>query len=172
MVPTSSKKPLFEVIKRNGDIVAFDKTKIETAVKKAMFSVQKLDEKVAVEIAQAVKEKLWSDIFQKKIFTPTIEDVQDEVEIQLMLRALPKVAKAYILYRAEQAKFRNETTITPSPHVKELAEKSNHHVCGHRLNPHTHDEPASADHPRRDNHPCCGGGKLRGFHPASSRPQP
>ena len=111
------------IIKRSGSIVAFDETKIKNAVLRAMASVKQLDEKAALKITKAVTAKLWADIEKEELSIPTVEDVQDEVETQLVLHRLPEVAKAYILYRAERARTRPERTPV-SPKVKELAEKS------------------------------------------------
>ena len=117
------KKPLTTIVKRNGETVPFDITKIESAIKRAMISVEKLDEKAALEITKVVKEKLWSQTFREELPMPTVENVQDEVETQLMLHAFPDVAKAYILYRAEHARLRKESD-TMSPHARELAKMS------------------------------------------------
>src|SRR6056297_419705 len=120
---STPQKTLAIIIKRSGSIVAFDETKIKNVVLRAMASVKRFDEKTAQKITKAVREKLWNDTKKKKLSIPTVEDVQDEVETQLMLHRLPEVAKAYILYRAERARTRPERT-TVSPRVKELAEKS------------------------------------------------
>ena len=111
------------ITKRDGAKVAFDKVKIENAVMRAMASVNKPDQQAAHEIAQAVKEKIWSDVFSGTLKDLTVEHVQDEVEAQLMLHAFPEVAKSYILYRAEHARLRKEHGDV-SPRLQELASKS------------------------------------------------
>ncbi|MDC1205580.1 ATP cone domain-containing protein [Candidatus Pacebacteria bacterium] len=126
------KTTLTSVIKRNGTSVAFDVSKIEEAVKRAMISVGKPDERAAKEISKAVAEKLWTQIFRKELSAATVEDVQDEVETQLMLHSFPDVAKAYILYRAEHARLRKES-VDVSPHARELAEKSKEYFKDNQL---------------------------------------
>lgn len=85
------------VKKRNGKLVPFDSTKIESAIQKAFLScgISECDE-VVKDIANEVA--TWDEI--------GVEDIQDQVEELLMDWDYPEVAKAYILYRAKHSETR------------------------------------------------------------------
>ena len=86
-----------KIIKRDGREVEFDQDKICIAVEKAAKSVnEKVD---STEISDKVARQLENN--------PTVEQVQDLVEIELM-KVNPGTAKAYILYREEKAKERKK----------------------------------------------------------------
>ncbi|MGL5649556.1 MAG: anaerobic ribonucleoside-triphosphate reductase [Clostridium sp.] len=89
-----------KVIKRDGSIVDFDKTKIENAILKAMKDV---GENGKYKIAAVISDKISSD--NKEIMQ--IEEIQDIVEKKLMEYRLYDVAKSYITYRYERAKDRD-----------------------------------------------------------------
>lgn len=91
-----------EIVKRNNQVVAFDKSNIVQAVVKAMKETEKgIDTQLAEFIADDISEqvKLYKTI-------PTVEDVQDEVEYLLMDSDRKDVAKTYILYRDKKEKLR------------------------------------------------------------------
>ncbi len=123
MSTTSSKNSEKTILKRDGTIATFDETKIANAIVRAMKSVNKTDEKTAEKIAHSVTKKLWSETKDQSSTIPTVEDVQDEVETQLVLHTLPDVAKSYILYRAERARLRQDKGQV-DPKVRELAHQS------------------------------------------------
>ncbi len=58
--------------------------------------------------------------------------MQDEAETQLTLHAFPDVAKAYILYRAEHARLRQEKGVV-APHIRDLALKSKQYFIDNPL---------------------------------------
>ncbi len=92
------------IIKRNGSVVNFDRSHIEIALSKA-FKATEVDvtpEKI-VEITDLVIVKL-RERFGNSV--PTVEGVQDFVEIALMESGFHTTAKAYILYRQEHAELR------------------------------------------------------------------
>lgn len=95
-----------KVIKRDGRVVDFDKTRIEKAITKAMKSVNKYD-KEALERALANILNFVETIYQTGK-TPTVEQIQDIVELSLMKEGLFDVAKSYILYRKERESIREE----------------------------------------------------------------
>lgn len=83
---------ILTVIKRDGREVDFDKTKISTAIMKAMKGTEKgADEELANQIATSIDEEY-------DIILP-IEEIQDLVEEKLMASSRSDVAKAYIRYR-------------------------------------------------------------------------
>lgn len=95
--------------KRNGEHVPFDSEKIERAVKKAFVSVTR-DEKanVAKHITELVAKELELEAITREGYVPTVEHTQDLVEKHIMGAGFFDVAKAYIIYRYERAKERDE----------------------------------------------------------------
>ena len=95
-----------KVIKRDGRIVDFDPERIRYAVERAMKAVGQYDkeklEKVVDYIIKLLEEK-YDDIKY-----PTVEEIQDIVELSLLKFDLYDVAKAYISYRKEKEKIREE----------------------------------------------------------------
>jgi len=95
---------MLKIIKRDGRKVHFDALKIRNAIEKAVFSVGKegIDlDKLTSEVIDLVSTK-----FSKT--TPTVENIQDIVEEVLMNNQLSEIAKAYILYREERSRLRNQ----------------------------------------------------------------
>lgn len=82
-----------QVIKRDGSAQKYDPRRIKTAIKKAVVAA---GEFINPEVITAIIEHL--DIYNGI----KVEEIQDKVERQLMLIALFKSAKAYILYREER----------------------------------------------------------------------
>ena len=89
-----------EIIKRNGDIVNFDKLKITSAIRKAMVECN-VNPSNAESVTEDVIKKLHGEYIE-------IEDIQNEVEDSLMDLGFNDVAKAYILYRLDRERKRNE----------------------------------------------------------------
>ena len=94
------------VIKRNGNAVTFDKDKIISAIRKAMVECD-----VNVGYARSVADEVVNNLEGEYI---NIEDIQDEVENCLMKMGFRDVAKAYILYRNERNRKRNEHPLNES----------------------------------------------------------
>lgn len=94
------------VIKRNGNAVSFNKDKIVSAVRKAMVECN-----VKVDNAEIVANEVVKRLDEEYI---NIEDIQDEVESCLMELGFRDVAKAYILYRNERTRKRNEHPLDKS----------------------------------------------------------
>lgn len=96
------------LLKRDGREVAFDETKITDAIFSAAKAVDSPDRQVAMEltldVVRALKEQYGDRIF-------SVEDVQDMVEKILIEKGHSRIAKAYILYRADRTKIR-ETNST------------------------------------------------------------
>ena len=89
------------LIRRNGQVVPWNSSKIEIAVRKAFLSLHQ-DSGPAVEIARKTTEHVLS---LKQSFIH-IEDLQDLVQKELMKAGHYKAAEAYILYRAYRAEQR------------------------------------------------------------------
>jgi ribonucleoside-diphosphate reductase beta chain len=95
-----------EIIKRDYETSPFVLNKISNAVEKAMMSVGNGTKEDAYNIAENVLSELLIRKGGDYNYVPTVEEVQDIVEIKLMENHFLDVAKAYILYRDEQARSR------------------------------------------------------------------
>ncbi len=91
-----------QIKKRNGDIVEFDPLKIRAAISKANKAGG--ENEISDETLDCLTRQVVSDIPSDKI--PTVEEIQDIVEANLIASGYAKTAKAYILYRAEHTKIR------------------------------------------------------------------
>lgn len=98
---------MLRIIKRDGRIVEFDKTKIKSAVQKAYVGEDtdkvELSEMIANDVVSRIRSMVKDD---DKIYDIDIEDIQDAVEVALMKKH-PETAKRYILYRENRSKIRN-----------------------------------------------------------------
>ena len=98
-----------KIVKRDGAIVTFDASKIETAILKAAKVTKEFDEKEAAKVTNKVI-LMAQEIANKKesnLKAPTVEEVQDAVEIALYSFGYTQTAKAYILYREQRARIRD-----------------------------------------------------------------
>jgi ribonucleoside-triphosphate reductase len=90
--------------KRDGRLAAFEQGKISEAIKKAVRAVGGQDMTKAEEITRQVVGIL--EIIYKDDRAPTVENVQDLVEKQLIESGHAQTAKAYILYRRQHEQLR------------------------------------------------------------------
>jgi ribonucleoside-diphosphate reductase beta chain len=95
-----------QIIKRDSSTMPFVLEKITNAIEKAMHAVGNGTRKDAEIISMQVYEGLLINKEEDPDYTPTVEQVQDMVEDKLMGSTFHDVAKAYILYRNEQARRR------------------------------------------------------------------
>ena len=98
------KKFLENVVKRDGSIAPFDRKRIESAILGAAKAVGGSDRAKALEITDKIEHKLKMRFGTKP---PSVEDVQDAVEKELIESGHAKTAKAYILYREKRAQMRD-----------------------------------------------------------------
>jgi ribonucleoside-diphosphate reductase alpha chain len=97
-----------KIKKRNGEIVDFHPQKIGIAVQKAFAAVLgDSHESESIEVAKVVADAIDAR-FGNTAFIPSVEDIQDLVEMALMERGYFSVAKSYIIYRYEHTKAREE----------------------------------------------------------------
>jgi ribonucleoside-triphosphate reductase len=94
-----------KLIKRSGDIVDFDQSKVTRAIYKAAVSVGSDDHHLAKKLTDQVVLRLNQKFHQHSI--PAVEEVQDIVEEILIENKLIKIAKAYILYRDQHRQLRD-----------------------------------------------------------------
>ena len=97
---------IIQIIKRDSSTAPFVLEKITNAIEKAMSAVGNGSRKDAEIISMQVYEGLLIRKEDDQDYTPTVEQVQDMVEDKLMGSTFHDVAKAYILYRNEQARRR------------------------------------------------------------------
>ena len=93
-----------KVQKRDGEIVAFDQSKITDAIFKAITSTGQGDGIKSKKLSERVVEFLNRRF--KKDELPQVEQIQDIVEEVLILENLVDTAKAYILYREQRRRIR------------------------------------------------------------------
>ena len=95
--------------KRNGEIVPFDVDKIERAIKKAFVSITREEKAgIAKHVSELVAKELELEAITREGYVPTVEHTQDLVEKHIMGAGFFDVAKAYIIYRYERTKERQE----------------------------------------------------------------
>lgn len=94
------------VVKRDGRIVPFEISKIERAMTLCFEDTGKLPSTPVSELAKRVV-----NIIVAKYKKPTVEQVQDTVELVLQAAGEFAVAKNYIIYRVEHAKMREARPI-------------------------------------------------------------
>lgn len=88
-----------KIIKRNGMVVDFDQEKITNAIFKAAQAVGGTDRKLAESISTKVTNTIAKLYPSPQI--PTVEEIQDIMEKELIEHGHAKTAKSFILYRAE-----------------------------------------------------------------------
>jgi uridine kinase len=94
------------VIKRDGSVVDFTPQRITNAIYRAAVAVGGRDKRTAEKLTEKVVQTLEKQTPEGE--TPTVEQIQDIVEKTLIEEGHAKVAKAYILYRAERARLREQ----------------------------------------------------------------
>ena len=104
---------VISVIKRNGKIVDFDKSRIEEAIFKANKDVQGR-QKASIQLTKEIAKSI-QDYDKVKL---NVEEIQDMVEKKLMEADKYDLAKAYIVYREKRAMVRQSNTTDLS--IKEL----------------------------------------------------
>ena len=96
------------VIKRNGSEVTFDITKIIAAITKANESVDESIRMTPMQI-QRIAESVELNC-QKMNRSPSVEEIQDLVEYQIMAHGAFEVAKNYVTYRYTRSLVRRSNT--------------------------------------------------------------
>lgn len=102
------------VIKRNGNIEEFNKEKITNAIRKALVEAKEFPTEKINNAAETVTESVCdviNDLGEKYV---QIEDIQNIIENELMWANYHETAKAYILYRAERNRIRNQHPLDES----------------------------------------------------------
>ncbi len=93
------------VIKRNGTRTPFDPDRICAAITRAGRAAGEFDASVAGRITEVVLNKLQPLVIDRD---PTIELIQDRVELTLMDEGFYRTARAYIAYREQHQRLRRD----------------------------------------------------------------
>ena len=107
-----------KTIKRNGQVVEFDATKIEDAVKNCILDAEGLKAPGTTvdaannsrihEIARRITTLVVDTLKRRDRENVHIEDIQDQVELALMREGHHQYARAYVLYREARAEARRQ----------------------------------------------------------------
>jgi len=106
------------VVKRTGAVVPFNQNRITNAIYRAAVAVGGRDRSVAESLADQVVTVLEETTPPDHV--PTIEEIQDTVEKVLIENGHARTAKAYILYRDERARRREDRakrSVRPSENI-------------------------------------------------------
>lgn len=101
--PASRRRPA-QVRRRDGTLVAFDVSRIESAVSRAAREVACEDPDMPATVAADVADALGPGI-------APVETIQDQVQARLGEAGLDDVARAYIIYRQRRADIRSAKTL-------------------------------------------------------------
>lgn len=99
------------VIKRNGEVVDFNKEKIVIAITKANNETQEMSTQDILDSANQVVDSFNQD-------SVDVETIQDKVEEVLMLNKHTRTAKEYIIYREERKQERKRDIFKPRKNLK------------------------------------------------------
>ena len=117
----------YQIIRRNGAVVAFEPNKIAVAIMKASLAVHGTQGAASASVRENV-DALTQQVIRALVRsrpgggTFHIEDVQDQVELGLMRVGNHEVARAYVLYRERRTQERakqvaDATPAAPTLHV-------------------------------------------------------
>jgi len=118
--------------KRDGRVVPFEFDKVVSAISKALKETAEGAEDEATVVAHKVASELMLVAKKFKDFVPNVEAIQDEVERQLMLLDYTASAKAFIIYREEHAKKRQQELMVPQEVRDSIAASSKYFVSSYQ----------------------------------------
>lgn len=121
-----------EIRKRDGRVVPFDSEKITEAIFKAAQAVGGRNRTIAENLTRQVIESVRDKIPAAVI--PTVEEVQDAVEVALIENGHARTAKAYILYRDRRTRIREGKSELMDV-VKEILIEENREKSGFNSSP-------------------------------------
>ena len=103
-----------QVIKRTGDVAAFDAEKIAVAIGKAFLAVEGQQSTDSSRVHDRISQltEMVLNTFKRRLpsgGTIHIEEIQDQVELALMRTGEQKVARSYVIYREQRAEARKQT---------------------------------------------------------------
>jgi ribonucleoside-diphosphate reductase alpha chain len=123
----------YQIIRRNGAVVAFTPSKIAVALMKAFLAVRGSQGAASASVREtvdALTEAVVRSLLRSRPAGGTfhIEDVQDQVELQLMRSGHHDVARAYVLYRERHAQERAQRAAAAAAAAQAAAAKPVLHV--------------------------------------------
>jgi uridine kinase len=104
---------IISVVKRSGAVVPFNPDRITNAIYRAAVAVGGRDRSIAEGLSRQVIQML--EDRSSPGYIPTVEELQDIVEKVLIENGHARVAKEYILYRAERSRLRRQRANRISP---------------------------------------------------------
>jgi ribonucleoside-diphosphate reductase alpha chain len=129
-IPPSHGLDHYQIIRRNGAVVAFEPSKIAVAMMKAFLAVHGTQGAASAsvrEVVDGLTQTVVRALMRSRPGGGTfhIEDVQDQVELGLMRSGHHEVARAYVLYRERRAQERaqQKTAVAPAPPVLHVLDK-------------------------------------------------
>ncbi|MDO5626306.1 MAG: ribonucleoside-diphosphate reductase subunit alpha [Pseudomonadota bacterium] len=110
----------YQIIRRNGAVVAFEPAKIAVAMMKAFLAVHGTQGAASASVRETVDGLTQAVVRALMRSRPGggtfhIEDVQDQVELGLMRSGHHEVARAYVLYRERRAQERAQQKAQATP---------------------------------------------------------
>ena len=120
MATTAPTLAHYQIIRRNGAVVAFEPGKIAVAMMKAFLAVHGTQGAASASVRETVDELTQAVVRALLRSRPAggtfhIEDVQDQVELGLMRGSHHEVARAYVLYRERRAQERAQQKAEAAP---------------------------------------------------------
>jgi ribonucleoside-diphosphate reductase alpha chain len=115
----------YQIIRRNGAVVAFEPNKIAVALMKAFLAVHGRQGAASASVRETV-DRLTETVAKALVRsrpsggTFHIEDVQDQVELGLMRGGHHEVARAYVLYRERRSQERARQAAVTAPKAPSL----------------------------------------------------
>ena len=111
---------MYHVVRRNGEVVEFNPTKIAVAITKAYIGVHGHNSMSSVGVREQVAQLTNMVILALQGRKPDggsihIEEIQDQVELALMRTGEQKVARAYVIYREQRATARQQAGANHHP---------------------------------------------------------
>lgn len=118
----------YHVVRRNGEIVEFNPTKVSVAITKAYIAVHGVNSMSSVGVRDQVAQltnMVVNSLQQRKPEGGSIhiEEIQDQVELFLMRNGEIDVARAYVVYRAERRHERDLEGVNRPNHTINVLHK-------------------------------------------------
>ncbi len=98
-----------KILRRDGEIAPFNRSRIENAIALACDAIGETDKSFIPELTDLIVadiEHVYTEIFVNR--TPSVEDVQDIVEQNLVKTNRFELAKSYIIYREQRRRERED----------------------------------------------------------------
>ncbi|GAB2737784.1 hypothetical protein GCM10027019_17070 [Melaminivora jejuensis] len=123
--PAGAALAQWQIVRRNGAVVAFESQKIAVALMKAFLAVRGAQGAASASVRELVEELTQGVVRALVRSRPAggtfhIEDVQDQVELGLMRGGHHDVARAYVLYRERRAQERAQKRAQLMPQLPAL----------------------------------------------------